>query len=161
MIAGLIVGMLMADYVVILMQWKGLIATSVLLVAGLLGAYLAYKLYMVGLILFGAIIGFHLSQSLTPKFPGIHPLIVVFIMIIVCSILIWKLEKPVIILLTSFSGSWEVLTAVLSLWGGSPASRWYSALPSTQTAGLLVIVGWIALGTLGSMIQFRNMSIQE
>lgn len=141
---GLAVGAGAGQYICNLFQWHGWPAVAVIVGLGLIGAFLALGVYTVGLFLFGAFLGYAVSQPVTLYFPGVHPLLVIVVLALLAGILMLKLERPLIIVCTVLAGAWTTLAASFALWTGTSAVTLQHGITLSPAGHVL----WIAAGCI-------------
>lgn len=136
------------------------------LLAGAVGAALFVVLYFVGTFLLGAgtgallgVLFFQASGSGSP------PVELIMILAIIGGILAVILQKFVIIVSTSFVGSWTIITGVFYFVEPLP----YRAIAIGNFNGVfrvparlgLTIVLWILLGIAGVVVQYRRVEMSK
>ncbi len=137
---------------------SALLHISAALVGGLVGAAVISVVYFAGVFVAGAVLGFLVASGLASAL-GFEPNILISLIVAVMfGLLALAINKLVIIGTTAFAGAWSLVQAAALLSG-----RWQSAriveasgpfdAPLTLTP--LAVLGWIALGGLGIMMQYR------
>jgi hypothetical protein len=130
------------------------------LVGGIIGAFVLFFAYFVGIALVGAglgafiaHLGWHQALAMDP------PVLIVVLFAAVGTIAALVLQRYVIIIGTAFSGAWTVIVGGIALAGrGSPraasASQVWILYPfAAATRAPWVPVAWIMLGLLGTAVQ--------
>ena len=139
------------------------IAISVI-AGGIVGIILSYVLYIVGLFTVGAVFGLGLS-TLLPAFLARDPqLLVVLVVSLASGALAVILRKPVVMIVTAFSGSAAIVNGILLLIPGALRVYTDSISFSTFSSQFIVnpdlnnssIAAWFALGLLGVYFQYRT-----
>ncbi len=130
---------------------SGTVVWIAIVVFGLLGAFLAFKIYKLGVFLSGAVGGYWLGGLLLP-FINEHittlnestQKVVPFIIAAVVGILTMLLVKPLLVIVTSAVGGWYAAENLLATFGFSNRVAW----------SILAIVLIVA----GMVVQFRRKS---
>ncbi|GAB9477388.1 hypothetical protein Gpo141_00014455 [Globisporangium polare] len=143
------------------MAWVALASWIGFLTGGALSGYVVLMLYDVGLFIIGALAGsllaFTLNTALVYRvFPSqldVMLVILVIVLGIVGGLLVWRVEKPVIILATSFIGADAVVWGVGYFAGKYPSrarlkqfhyrdaqGHWFYSIPSAWWGYLVALV---------------------
>jgi hypothetical protein len=127
----------------------------------IIGTVLMSLLYFVGVFVVGAAAGAVLANAVGVAAGIDMPILVVIIVAVVVGIIALILQRVVIVLATAFTGSWAVVSGVLSLVTGTsvtPAELYGEAARAGEAvAGVppqLLLVFWLVLALAGSVTQF-------
>jgi len=135
-------------------QWGAILGA---ILGGAIGAGLLSALYFLGVFVMGAILGAILGATLLGV-GGLDQIPVLLIVLgIVGGILAVIFQKAMIILSTAFSGAWSVVTGIAYFLGGGYA--WVGLADELRRGGwqtIAILLAWIALGIVGSVVQFRT-----
>lgn len=135
-------------------QWGAILGA---ILGGLIGAGLFSALYFLGVFVMGAFLGAILGATLLGV-AGLDQIPVVLIVLaVIGGIIAVVFQKAMIILSTAFSGSWSAVTGIAYFLGGGYA--WAGLAGGLRRTGwptILVLLAWIALGVVGSVVQFRT-----
>jgi hypothetical protein len=113
-------------------------------------------LYVVGVFLIGAIFGGMAASALLTLGGGSPQPWVVVILAIAAGVLAAILQKPMIIVATAFLGAWWAVTGVAAL-AGVVELGGFQAIPlALKDAGAGWLIGWLVLGIVGLIVQFRR-----
>lgn len=118
MVAGLVAA-LVVELALGSLKWMPTVSWIAFLVAGIAGGSLAVYAYALGVFLVGALAGllvaFVLQTSFAYQIFPSHPEVILIVLIVLLGLiggaLTWRLEKPMLILATSYAG------AVAFIWG--------------------------------------------
>ncbi len=155
-ITGFILAGLLAGYLVFSLTQSQLFALIAGVLGGLIGAGLLAGLYIVGIFVIGAIFGGAAASSLL-SLAGISPQPwIVVILAIAIGVLAAILQKPMIIIATSFLGAWWAVTGVAALAGVIQLGALQAIPSSLMGLGTAWLVGWLVLGIAGLVVQFRS-----
>jgi len=154
--SGFLAGGFIALQICMYFSLSGLIQLAVTLFLGISGALMAYHLYALGLMLFGAFVGYGMSSPMVSYFPKIHPILIVLGMAVIFALLVKIIERPLIIFLTTTGGSSSILAGTAALWTGKDPQNWFSALPEVGVIRFLWTIAWVILVVLGLYTQFTN-----
>ena len=129
-------------------------------VGGLIGAGVLLAAYFVGVALVGAGIGALLVNLIWTQVEGDpHPAVVILFSVAGAVVATW-LQRYVIILGTAFGGAWTIVVGALAMMGdrtamtAAAAGDIWVAYPMNPAPGQAwVPYAWIALGTLGTLVQ--------
>jgi hypothetical protein len=126
------------------------------LVCAVLGAFLMVKLYQLGVFLTGAMAGSIVGAILSSASSGEVVWGIVIFCGLVAGVLAVIFQKLVIVLSTAFEGSWTAISGIAFFvgLGISPIAFGHSALAAG--GALLVLLGWLALGIIGSVVQYKT-----
>jgi hypothetical protein len=126
------------------------------LFGGIIGALLLLALYYVGVFLIGAFLGCILTSFLyagvgsNPE-PG-----VILVVAVIAGVVALVFQKIMIIVSTSFGGSWLVVTGIAGLATGAAHPAEIEHL--FRSGGSLlytILLCWIALGIFGLFVQYK------
>jgi hypothetical protein len=127
----------------------------------IIGAALMSLLYLVGVFVVGAAAGAVLANAIGVALGMDMPTLVVIIVAVAVGIIALILQRVVLILATAFSGSWAVISGVLSLLAGTSLTLTELYGEATQAgeavAGVspqLLLVFWLVLAVVGAVTQF-------
>lgn len=138
------------------------------LVGGIIGAILMVALYFVGVFLLGAWLGSLLGVLLTGG--GESPVITVIILTLAVmgGIVAVFFQRLMIIISTSLSGSWIIVSGVFHFVGGdSGPIRSFQYHPSPRVLrpmgvqGYIMLLCWVLLGVAGMVVQYRTTRDQK
>lgn len=135
-------------------QWGAILGA---ILGGVIGAALLSALYFLGVFVMGGLLGAMLGASVMGVLGLDQIPLVLLILGIIGGIIALIFQRAMIILATAFSGSWSVVTGIAYFLGGGYV---WSSLPegmrgvSWQTVA--VLFGWVALGIIGSVVQFAT-----
>jgi hypothetical protein len=155
-ITGFILGGLLAGYLVYGLTQSQLFAVIAGVIGGLIGAGLMAGLYVVGVFLIGAFFGGMAVSALITLGGGTPQAWVVVILAIVVGVLAVMLQKPVIVVATAFLGSWWAVTGIAALTGAVELGSFQAVPLGLKDAGAGWLVGWLVLGIVGLVVQFRQ-----
>ncbi|HPQ42150.1 MAG TPA: DUF4203 domain-containing protein [bacterium] len=158
---GLVVGAGAGQFICEIFLWNGWIALAITAAAALAGALIARLMYSAGLFLFGAFIGYAVSQPVIMYFPRAHPLLIIAVLALITGFLMLKLERPVIILFTVLAGAWSTVVAGITLWTGRSAIVWHAAPVPEAIRSVTVLVAWGILIALGLSAQIGRTAKQD
>ena len=140
----------------------------VALVGGFVGAALATLLYFVGVFLLGAAGGALIGTLLSAQIgAGLEPIIVI-ILAIIGGIVAIILQKLIIIVCTSFGGSWSVVSGVFHFTENEPNVSYYlerffedpetllDFVQGTVSRSYIALACWILLGICGVAVQYKT-----
>ena len=155
-LTGFIVGGALAGSISYTISGEEGVALLVGVVGGAIGAALLVALYLIGVFLIGAFLGgligvilFGLSNS-SPE-PA-----VLLILAVIGGVVALIFQKFMIILSTSFGGSWSVVSGIayFTIRGFDPTNlEYFLKSPGTQLYAILLC--WIALGIFGLIVQYK------
>jgi len=133
-------------------QWGAILGA---ILGGLIGAALLSVLYFLGVFVMGGLLGAMLGATLLGVV-GLDQIPVVLIVLgIIGGILAVIFQKAMIILSTAFSGSWSAVTGIAYFLGGGYVwSGLDGGLRAMPWRTGVVLLAWLALGIIGSVIQF-------
>jgi len=141
------------------------------LALGLLGALLLWMLFRIGALLAGAALGAAVAGAATVALPaGANPQwawLVLLVGLVLGAILAWRLQRPLIIVVTALAGGWGTVVGLAMLLGrATPAQAVPTALGSDvwslglahawQSGGAPWLLGALALAVLGTAFQLRD-----
>uniref|UniRef100_K3WC45 Transmembrane protein 198 n=1 Tax=Globisporangium ultimum (strain ATCC 200006 / CBS 805.95 / DAOM BR144) TaxID=431595 RepID=K3WC45_GLOUD len=125
---GLLVALII-EYAFASMTWVATASWIGFLIGGVIVGCLVLMLYNVGLFLIGALAGTLLAFVLNTSFgyriypsqPDVMLVIMIIVLALVGGFLVWKLEKPVVILATSFIGATALIWGIGYFAGNYPS----------------------------------------
>jgi len=148
--AGLLLGLTIAR----LIPHANQVFTLVLgVVCGILGAVLATVLYKVGVFLVGVVAGVLVATVIVTATGWHFPMIGRVIGAIVGGILCLLLERPLVSVLSAFTGAWGLAFGTFRLFG------WYHIIASARRPPAnygLMVACWLILGLIGAGVQLRS-----
>jgi hypothetical protein len=151
-ITGFILGGLLAGYLV-----NSLTQSQLLSVIGaLIGAGLMAGLYKVGVFLIGALFGGMAVSALFALVGGSPPTWVVVILAIVVGVLAVLFQKLMIVMATSFLGSWWAVSGIAAIMGVIQLPSLQGFPPGLRSAPAGWLIGWFVLGIVGFIVQYRS-----
>ncbi|MBN1296379.1 DUF4203 domain-containing protein [bacterium] len=153
MLLGFCAGCVLGYEVAVALAIRGFVAAAVCLVAGLIVAVIIRLVYPVGLFIFGGWLGWSLAHPLSVRFHDAHPLVIIGCMAILGGVLLWKFERPVIILFTAAAGASAMIAGGAGLWMGMTPSEWIISTPVDPINQLMILIGWVVLLALGLSVQ--------
>lgn len=127
---------------------------------GLLLAALAYFVFSLGIVLFGASVGFSIGQGamLILGFQeGFISFTVGLIVSLVFAIVfvVWRFPRLFVVFITAFGGAMAIITGLFVLFGQVPAAQESLRLTSAMvTNSVFWTLSWIILGAFGTAIQY-------
>ncbi|HEX6973632.1 MAG TPA: DUF4203 domain-containing protein [Vicinamibacterales bacterium] len=129
------------------------------LLGGLVGALILIAAYFVGVALIGAGIGALVANLVWAMFGREPGLIAVIVLAILGALGALALQRYVVIVATAFGGAQTVIVGAAALMGNKAAAetasravyRFYPIDPLPQTKW--DVVAWLALGTVGVVVQ--------
>lgn len=135
------------------------------LAGGIVGALILIAAYFIGVALLGAGVG-ALAASLIWAALGREPgAIVVIVFAVAGALAALVLQRYVIIGATAFGGAWTIIVGALALEGhrvaidASARNNVWLAYPTNPAPGnYWVLVGWVALGVTGVIVQLATPS---
>lgn len=173
-LAGGLLVALIIEYSFAAMSWVALASWIGFLVAGAISGCVVLMMYHVGLFVIGALAGALLAFTLNTSFmyrlypsqPDVMLVILIVVLAVVGGALAWKVEKPVIILATSFIGADAVVWGIGYFAGKYPSGAdlkrfryrdgngaWVYNIP---TAWWLYLAALVLLFVIGVYWQFRR-----
>jgi len=145
---------------------KETIYLVVIVIVGFIGGILVAIFWRIGLFVLGAVGGFFLAMFILALAPnGLIPnplfrALFIVILVIICAVLVFKLERPAIIIATSVAGAFLTILGIDFFVHTQFLASMVAFLSSTgtytadgRTYGMLAGVALLAL--LGMIIQFR------
>ena len=158
-IYGFILGALVASSVMGISNHFGMIVAA--LVGGVIGALLFTFAYYVAIGLIGAGMGAFLLHVVWDYMNAAEPpTIAVIIASVAGAVLAMALQRWVIIVSTSFSGSWTMIVGALAISGSRAAQRaaasgnvWILYPFTPATGGPWVVAIWFVIGLMGLFVQ--------
>lgn len=154
---GVLAGM--AGYAV---SEEALVALIAGLVGGIIGAAMMLLFYYIGIFLTGALIGGLMGTVLSTAFYDSPEPIVIILLALLAGILALVLQKLMIILSTSFTGSFIAVGGIgMLVMGMTEFYEIDSLLRSGTEAGFAVMIGSVILGIAGVIVQYRTIPAEE
>lgn len=138
----------------------GIIALITGLVGGIIGAALVSLVYYVGVFVLGALGGW-VIYTMVAGAAGYGPrLILLAVLALAGGILALFFQRFILVVSTSFLGSWCIVSGGFSLLGSGfgPFDLFYAPVRLLRPVGGLntvVVICWVALGIIGSIFQFK------
>jgi hypothetical protein len=155
-ITGFILGGLIAGYLVFNLTESQLFALIAGILGGLIGAGLMAGLYVVGIFVIGAIFGGMAAAALLSLGGNSPQAWVVVILAIAGGVLAVILQKPMIVIATSFLGAWLAVTGIAAIAGSIVIEAPRELLGSLSAASTVWLIGWFVLGIVGVFFQYRR-----
>ena len=126
------------------------------IVGGAIGAALLIALYFIGVFLIGAFLGGLMGVILFGVSNTSPEPAVLLILALIGGVIALIFQKFMIILSTSFGGSWSMVTGIayFTIRGFDPTNLKYF-LRSGGTQLYAIILCWLALGIFGLIVQYR------
>jgi hypothetical protein len=155
-ITGFILGGLIAGYLAFGLTQSQLFAIIAGVIGGLIGGGLAAGLYVVGVFLIGALFGGMAASTLLALGGGTPQGWVVAILAIAAGILAVILQRPMLIVVTSFLGAWWAVTGIAALAGAIELGGFQAVPANLMKVGAGWLIGSIVLGVAGLLVQFRG-----
>jgi hypothetical protein len=143
---------------------------------GLVGALLLWALFRIGALLAGAVLGVAVAGAAAAAIPGAAATewqwLFLLVGLVVGAILGWRLQRPLIIVVTALSGAWASLVGLAMLIGHNAPG---SAVPAALGAGLFTpglpqvwaggggvwLLGTLVLAALGISFQWYDTTRQR
>jgi len=155
-ITGFILGGLLAGYLVYNLTESQLLGIIAGLVGALIGAGLMAGLYKLGVFLIGALFGGVAVSALFGLAGGSPPTWLVVILAIVVGILAVLFQKLMIVMSTSFLGSWWAVSGIAAVLGVIQMPSLQGFPPGLRSAPASWLIGWFVLGIVGFIVQYRS-----
>jgi hypothetical protein len=132
-------------------------------VGGLLGALILYAGYFVGVALVGGGFGAMMAHAAWTQWRGSDPgVIVVLFCAVAGAVLATFLERHIVIIATAFIGAQTAVAGALAYLTRSAVRRpglddvWVGHLGIPAFGRRWTFLAWIALGIVGTLVQFRS-----
>jgi hypothetical protein len=132
------------------------------LVGGIIGAVLVVAFYFIGIFLLGAWLGSLLGILLTGGGESTVATVIILVLAVMGGIVALMLQKLMIILSTSLSGAWAIVSGVFHFLGGARGPiqpfRYHPNLRALRPMGAwgyVMLLCWILLGVAGMVVQYR------
>ncbi len=163
-ILGFILGASVAAEIALGMFGRGqqIIVILAGLMGGVIGAVLMVALYFVGVFLLGAWLGSLLGVLLTGGGRGTLETIIVLVLAVAGGVIALVLQKWMIIISTSLSGAWGIVSGVLQfITGGFGPVRPFQYHPNLRALrplgvrGYVALLCWLLLGIAGVVVQYK------
>jgi len=149
---GCSLGIMVAENFQLLFPWNIIIGV----VLGIIAIFIVRMLFQAGMFLLGAVFGYTVAMAILYNWYTLPQIPVIIISCLVGGIAAVILQKPILVVATSFAGSWLAVSSGITLISGQP----FGSLPpsSQQATGemLMVTLGWIVLGTVGMLMQLKG-----
>jgi Domain of unknown function (DUF4203) len=155
-ITGFMIGAVLAGYLVYHWTSSPLFTLIAAVIGGLIGAFLLGGLYKLGIFVIGAIFGVVATTALFALSGSTAPGWLLAVIALVCAILAVIFQKLMIVIATSFGGSWWAISGIASLTGAVKMESLQPAPLGLQEAGAGWLVAWLLLGVAGMIVQFRS-----
>ena len=152
-LAGFAVGAMIALEMNALFEIPGNLGIITIFGVGFLFAILAHYLYRFGILLFGAFIGYGMSPSVVVRIPEIPSIVVIMVCSMVFAFLIWKLEKPFVVIITVLAGASTIVSGLAAIIYRLDITRMEPALPQDPGMKVLTLVSLGVLIALGLSAQ--------
>lgn len=125
------------------------------LVAGIVGAVLAYVLFAIGVFVAGAGLGIVVGGAIGTLLGATNEvtLIIVVVCLVAGGLIALVLQKLMIIISTAFSGAGAIIAGAGLIF---PAVAVLNNPQPESSAGVIAFVIWLVLGILGFSFQFRS-----
>ncbi len=138
---------------------------------GLFGALLLWMLFRIGALLAGAALGAAVAGAAAVALPaGANPQwawLLLLVGLVLGAVLAWRLQRPLIIVVTALAGGWATMVGLAMLLGrATPAQAVPAALGSDvwslglanawHSGGAPWLLGALALALLGAAFQLRD-----
>ncbi len=164
-VVGAVLGVALASSLVLVPGQETVIRIVLGLMGGLIGAALAWFLYIVGVFLSGASIGATIGAGIALAVRAENPVqyILIIVLAIAVGIVAVALQKPVIVLATAFGGAQIIVTALSRMVDSSGTGVLFNPLALLEqtaqqglpTVYMLMLAGWLVLGVVGVLVQYR------
>lgn len=172
-LAGGLLVALIIEYAFASMSWVALASWIGFIAAGAISGCLVLMMYHVGLFVIGALAGALLAFTLNTSFmyrlypsqPNVMLVLLIVVLSVVGGVLAWKVERPVIILATSFIGADAIVWGIGYFAGKYPSGAdlkrfrhvnghgdWVYSIP---TAWWFYLAALVLLFLAGTFWQFR------
>jgi hypothetical protein len=155
-LTGFFLGGLLGGYVAYSLTQSQLLGIVGALIGGLIGAGLMAGLYVVGVFLIGALFGAMVALALFSIGGNSAPEWIVVIAAIVAGVLAAVLQKPMIVIATSFGGAWWAVSGLAAITGTIAVENVRELLRGLAGASVGWLIGWFILGVVGFIVQFRR-----
>jgi hypothetical protein len=155
-LVGFVLGAGLAGFAGFALSQNQAVALLAGLVGGLIGAALLVALYFVGVFLIGAWLGVLLGAVLCIAAQSEPVPVILLILGIIGGVIAVVLQKVIIILATSFGGSWSIVTGIAYFTTGAIDPTDPKRLFRTGGSLLyIMLLCWIALGIAGVIVQYK------
>ena len=135
-------------------QWGAILGA---ILGGIIGAGLLSMLYFLGVFVMGGLLGAMLGATLLGVLGLDQIPWLLLVLGIIGGIIAVIFQRAMIILSTAFSGSWSVVTGIAYFLGAGYAwSDLPAGLRGMSWHTVAVLLGWLALGIIGSVVQFST-----
>lgn len=128
-------------------------------IGGIAGVFLFVMAYYAGIFIMGACLGYIIGSSIAP-YLAVDPLIPITVAIVLGGMIIFAVQKVVIVCISSFFGAWMLFLGIAQILGRIDTNR----LIIDPSRGLLLFQGinwmmlvWLLISLLGIYSQYRGM----
>lgn len=132
------------------------------LVGGVIGAVLVVAFYFIGIFLLGAWLGSLLGILLAGGGESTVATVIILVLAVIGGVVALMLQKLMIIVSTSLSGSWAIVSGALQLVGGGLGPvrpfQYYPNLRALRPMGAwgyVMLLCWVLIGIAGMGVQYR------
>ena len=147
---GFMIGAALFADITMRVTGKQLFATVAGLIGGIFVAGFAELLYLMGVFLVGATLGFVVTSAASGAMGlAVNPIIMLSAAVLAGFVAL-SFQKAVIIWATAFDGSWLIVSALVLFQG---RAKGWSALSAVAGRGGLFLA-WLALGFAGVVVQY-------
>ncbi|MCX7012224.1 MAG: TMEM198/TM7SF3 family protein [Candidatus Sumerlaeota bacterium] len=130
-------------------------------IGGAIGSALMVALFFVGVFVMGALLGYVLGMVLSGVGGSSPEPAVLLSLAVIGGIVAIIFQKLMIILTTSFGGSWMVVTGIAYFIGRFNPVDPRGLLQSVGTELYAIILCWLALGIAGLVLQYRFIPLTD
>ncbi len=131
------------------------------LVGGVLGAMLMVWLYFVGVFVIGALLGILVAAALLAVAGSVPEPVVLAISGLVGGVAALVFQRFMIVVSTAFVGAWNVVFGIGYFVTGSLEPTSLEGFLRAAGSHPLLLVGWLALGTVGVIVQYRSIPAKK
>ena len=131
------------------------------MVVGIIGAILVGVFYFIGIFLLGAWLGSLLGVLLTGGGGSTVETVIILVLAVIGGIVAVMLQKLMIILSTSLSGAWGIVSGIFYFLGGSRGPiRLFQFHPNLRALrpmgarGYIMLLCWVVIGIAGIVVQY-------
>jgi len=155
---GFMLGALIAGFVAYILNAPLFLVILAALLGGIIGAVLMVAFYLVGVLVIGAVLGALLGYVLGITLGGTYPAILV-VLAVIGGVLAVIFQKLMIILATSFSGSWGIVAGIFSFFGWplNPIDVFRDPwiIRNAPVRYYIMLLCWVVLGLVGILVQYK------
>ena len=155
-LTGFFLGGLLGGYVAYSLTQAQFLGIVGALIGGLIGAGLMAGLYVVGVFLIGSLFGAMVALALFSIGGSSPPGWIVVIMALIAGVLAAVLQKPMIVIATSFGGAWWAVSGLAAITGAIVVQNLREILAGLAGASAGWLIGWFVLGIVGVIFQYRS-----